>query len=271
MNPLPPALIAERLQLLEAVSAIVRQAGEAVMSVYCTDFLVHGKSDDSPVTEADRRAEAILTAALQRLLPGVPVIAEEAVAAGHEPRLRPGERFWLVDPVDGTREFVARNGEFTVNVALVEGGEPVLGVVQAPALGLLYAGGPSLGAWCESDRPHGACERSPVACRPVPSTGLTVTASRHHGDGPRQQALLQQLGVVVANTLRVGSSLKFCQIASGRADLYPRLGRTMEWDVAAGQAVLAGAGGSVRALSGAPLRYGKPGWENPDFVAWGRR
>ena len=271
MNPLPSALIAERLRLLEAVSAIVRRAGEAVMSVYGTDFLVHGKSDDSPVTEADRRAEAILTDALQRLLTGVPVIAEEVVAAGHEPQLEPGERFWLVDPVDGTREFVARNGEFTVNVALVEQGQPVLGVVQAPALGLLYGGGPGLGAWCETDRPIGAPERQPIACRPVPPNGLTVTASRHHGDGPRQQALLQQLGVVVADTLRVGSSLKFCQIASGRADLYPRLGRTMEWDVAAGQAVLGGAGGRVESLAGEPLRYGKPGWENPDFVAWGKR
>lgn len=271
MNPLPPTLIAERLRLLEAVSAIVRRAGEAVMSVYGTDFVVHGKADDSPVTEADRRAEAILTDALQRLLPGVPVVAEEAVAAGEQPTLQPGERFWLVDPVDGTREFVARNGEFTVNVALVERGEPVLGVVQAPALGLLYAGGPALGAWCETDRPNGAPERRAIACRQVPTTGLTVTASRHHGDGPRQQALLQRLGVVVADTLRVGSSLKFCQIASGHADLYPRLGRTMEWDVAAGQAVLAGAGGRVQALAGGPLRYGKPGWENPDFVAWGRR
>ncbi|MFN3492898.1 MAG: 3'(2'),5'-bisphosphate nucleotidase CysQ [Hydrogenophaga sp.] len=275
MNPLSPAVIAERHRLLEAVSAIVRRAGEAVMSVYGTDFLVHGKSDDSPVTEADRRAEAILTTALQRLLPGVPVIAEEAVAAGEQPALQSGACFWLVDPVDGTREFVARNGEFTVNVALVEFGQPVLGVVQAPALGLLYAGGPNLGAWCETDAPSGAQGlppgRQPVQCRRAPPGGLTVTASRSHGDDQRQQALLALLGVRVAHTLRVGSSLKFCQIASGQADLYPRLGRTMEWDVAAGQAVLAGAGGRVESLAGLPLRYGKPGWENPDFVAWGQR
>ena len=271
MNPFHPTLIAERQRWLEEVAAIVRRAGEVVMSVYCTAFLVQGKADDSPVTEADRRAEALLTTELQRMLPGVPVIAEEAVAAGQQPALQPGEPFWLVDPVDGTREFVARNGEFTVNVALVDNGQPVLGVVQAPALGLLFAGGPDLGAWCETDGPNGAPERRAIGCRQAPIQGLTVATSRSHGDELRQQALLQRLGVTVAHTLRVGSSLKFCQIASGQADLYPRQGRTMEWDVAAGQAVLAGAGGRVESLAGEPLRYGKPGWENPDFVAWGKR
>lgn len=262
-------------RLLDLVALAVRQAGEAVMAVYATDFLVQGKADDSPVTEADRRAEAILIPALQALLPGVPVVAEEAVSAGHQPLVRPGEPFWLVDPVDGTREFVSRNGEFTVNVALIADGQPVLGVVQAPALGLLYAGGPGLGAWCETDPPAGstahAPARRPVQCRRVPAEGLTVTASRSHGDDSRLQAFLSGLGLPVVHTLRVGSSLKFCQIAAAQADVYPRLGRTMEWDIAAGQAVLAGAGGCVTDLHGAPLRYGKPGWENPDFVAWGLR
>ncbi|HEX5739599.1 MAG TPA: 3'(2'),5'-bisphosphate nucleotidase CysQ [Hydrogenophaga sp.] len=266
---------ADRHRLLEDVGAIVRQAGEAVMSVYVTDFEVHGKSDDSPVTEADRRAEAIITAALRRLTPDVPVVAEEAVSAGQQPGLTPNPCFWLVDPVDGTREFVGRNGEFTVNVALIEHGQPVLGVVQAPALGLLYAGGPGLGAWCESDSldpaPGNPPVRRPVQCRLPPAQGLTVVASRSHGDATRLRAYLDGLGAPVAQTRLAGSSLKFCQIAAGQADVYPRLGRTMEWDTAAGQAVLVGAGGAVLTLGGDVLHYGKPHWENPDFVAWGLR
>jgi 3'(2'), 5'-bisphosphate nucleotidase len=267
--------IANRHRLLEDVVAIVRQAGEAVMAVYLTDFDVHGKSDDSPVTEADRRAEAIIIAALQQLTPDVPVIAEEAVSAGQHPSVAPDQRFWLVDPVDGTREFVGRNGEFTVNVALIDKGQPVLGVVQAPALGLLYVGGLGMGAWCESDAPASAKNRSPLRqplhCRQPPAPGLTVVASRSHGDAARLKTFLDGLGVPVAHTRVAGSSLKFCQIAAGQADVYPRLGRTMEWDTAAGQAVLMGAGGSVLTLGGVALRYGKSGWENPDFVAWGLR
>ena len=274
-NTLNHTLIADQQHLLEAVAAIVRQAGEAVMAVYRTDFDVQGKSDDSPVTEADRRAEAIITAALQQLTPDVPVIAEEAVSAGQHPGVAPGERFWLVDPVDGTREFVGRNGEFTVNVALIDKGQPELGVVQAPALGLLYAGGPGMGAWCESDGPASAQNRSPMrqplGCRQPPTHGLTVVASRSHGDAARLKAFLDGLRAPVAHTRVAGSSLKFCQIAAGQADVYPRLGRTMEWDTAAGQAVLMGAGGSVLTLDGDALRYGKPGWENPDFVARGLR
>ena len=275
MNTLNHTLIADQQHLLEAVAAIVRQAGEAVMAVYRTDFDVQGKSDDSPVTEADRRAEVIITAALQQLTPDVPVIAEEAVSAGQHPSVAPDQRFWLVDPVDGTREFVGRNGEFTVNVALIDKGQPVLGVVQAPALGLLYAGGPGMGAWCESDGPASAQNRSPVrqpmGCRQPPAPGLTVVASRSHGDAARLKTFLDELGAPVAHTRVAGSSLKFCQIAAGQADVYPRLGRTMEWDTAAGQAVLMGAGGSVLTLGGDALVYGKTGWENPDFVAWGLR
>ncbi|WP_310315014.1 3'(2'),5'-bisphosphate nucleotidase CysQ [Hydrogenophaga palleronii] len=268
--------IGDRQRLLEAVVAIVRRAGEAVMAVYRTDFDVHGKSDDSPVTEADRRAEAIITAALQQLTPDVPVIAEEAVSAGQQPGVAPGQRFWLVDPVDGTREFVGRNGEFTVNVALIDKAQPVLGVVQAPALGLLYAGGPGMGGWCEADGPasaknHHPPVRHPLSCRRPPAPGLTVLASRSHGDAARLKSFLDGLGTLVAHTHVAGSSLKFCQIAAGQADVYPRLGRTMEWDTAAGQAVLMGAGGSVLTLDGEALRYGKPDWENPDFVAWGLR
>ena len=250
--------------LLQAVTAIARAAGAAIMEVYGSDFAVHGKSDASPLTEADLRAEAIITPALRALLTGVPVIAEEAHARGECGQVElPGDAaFWLVDPLDGTREFVARNGEFTVNIALVRATEPVLGVVFAPALGLLYAGGVGLGAWLEE---HG--ERRALQCRPVPSQGLTVATSRVHGDRAAVDALLQ--GQAVASRVSAGSSLKFGLLASGQADVYPRYGRTMEWDTAAGHAVLVAAGGSVCDTAGRALRYGKPGFENPHFIARG--
>jgi 3'(2'), 5'-bisphosphate nucleotidase len=244
--------------LLDAVAAIARRAGAVIMEVYETDFAVRGKADASPVTAADERAEALIVPALQALAPEVPVVAEEAVAAGACPQV--GEWFWLVDPLDGTKEFIGRNGEFTVNVALVRRGEPVLGVVLAPALGRLFAGVVGQGAWVED-----AGGRRPIRCRPVPDAGLTVVASRSHGDAAALDAYLA--GRKVAALANAGSSLKLCLVAAGEADLYPRLGRTMEWDIAAGHAVLAAAGGRVMTLGGEPLRYGKPGFENPHFAA----
>ncbi|BAL25871.1 3'(2'),5'-bisphosphate nucleotidase CysQ [Azoarcus sp. KH32C] len=249
-----------RTELLEAVIRIVREAGDVVMDVYETDFAVRGKDDASPVTEADERAEAVILAGLARLTPEIPVVAEEAVAAGRIPQVF--ERFWLVDPLDGTKEFIKRNGEFTVNVALVEHGEPVLGVVLAPALGLLYGGANGAGAFVE-----GGQERRTITCRHPPAEGLTVVASRSHGDAEALDAFLA--GRKVANLVSAGSSLKLCRVAAGEADLYPRLGRTMEWDIAAGHAVLSAAGGTVKTLDGTPLRYGKPGFDNPHFVASG--
>lgn len=250
--------------LLAAVSAIARDAGVIVMAVYATDFNVRGKVDASPVTEADERAEAVILAGLAALTPDIPVVAEESAAAGRIPAI--AERFWLVDPLDGTQEFVKRNGEFTVNIALIEHGVPVLGVVLAPALGLcgqLYAGAVGHGATLED-----AAGVRPIACRAVPAAGLTVLASRSHGDAAALEAFLA--GRRVASTATAGSSLKLCLLAAGQADLYPRLGRTMEWDIAAGHAVLAAAGGKVcRADDGSPLTYGKPGFENPHFVAAG--
>ncbi|MCB1932938.1 MAG: 3'(2'),5'-bisphosphate nucleotidase CysQ [Candidatus Accumulibacter sp.] len=250
--------------LLESLSRLVRDAGAVVMSVYSTDFGVRGKGDSSPVTEADEKAEAVILAGLAALTPAIPVVAEEAVAGGTIPDV--GARFWLVDPLDGTKEFISRNGEFTVNIALVENGEPVLGVVLAPALGAcgrLFSGGRSLGAMLEDEG-----GRRTIRCRPVPSNGLTVVASRSHGDAAALDAFLA--GRKVAATTSAGSSLKLCLLAAGEADLYPRLGRTMEWDIAAGHAVLAAAGGSVcRVDDGSPLRYGKTGFENPHFVAAG--
>lgn len=248
---------------LDAVVATVRRAGTVVMQVYGTDFAVRGKDDASPVTAADERAEALITPALQALAPEVPVVAEEAAAAGQVPAV--GDWFWLVDPLDGTKEFVSRNGEFTVNVALVHRGAPVLGVVLAPALGpagRLFAGVAGAGAWVDD----GAGRRA-IRCRRVPAEGLTVVASRSHGDAAALDAFLA--GRPVARLVNAGSSLKLCLLAAGEADLYPRLGRTMEWDIAAGHAVLAAAGGRVDTLAGAPLTCGKPGFENPHFVARG--
>ncbi len=246
--------------LLEGLVPVVRAAGELVMAVYRTDFDVRGKDDASPVTEADERAEALILPALESLLPGVPVIAEEAVAAGRVPAI--AERFWLVDPLDGTKEFIRRNGEFTVNIALVENGVPVLGVVLAPAIDRMFLGAAGYGAFVEEGG-----SRRPIRCRAAPAEGLTVVASRSHGDAAALDAFLA--GRKVAALKNAGSSLKLCLIASGEADLYPRLGRTMEWDIAAGHAVLAAAGGKVRTLAGEALRYGKPGLDNPHFVASG--
>jgi 3'(2'), 5'-bisphosphate nucleotidase len=246
--------------LLEPVVRAVHAAGDEVMRVYAGDFRVRGKADASPVTDADEAAESVIVPVLQRLTPDVPVVAEEAVAAGHCPLV--AERFWLVDPLDGTREFVQRNGEFTVNVALIEHGVPVLGVVLAPAQGRLFAGVPGEAAFVEE-----AGARRPLRCREAPAEGWVVVASRSHGDADAVARFLG--GCRVASTMFQGSSLKLCLLAEGRADLYPRLGPTMEWDIAAGHAVLAAAGGAVVDLAGRPLRYGKPGFRNPHFVAHG--
>lgn len=251
----------QRDALLERVIQVTREAGEVVMAIYATDFAVRGKDDASPVTEADERAEAVIVPALEALLPGVPVVAEEAVARGRSPEV--GERFWLVDPLDGTKEFISRNGQFTVNVALVEYGAPVLGVVLAPALGRLFAGSTGAGAFVED-----AAGRRPIACRAVPDAGLTVVASRSHGDAEALDAFLA--GRKVASLASAGSSLKLCLVAAGEADLYPRLGRTMEWDIAAGHAVLLAAGGQVNRMDGGALTYGKSGFDNPHFYASGR-
>lgn len=256
-------VIIDQQHLLDGIAVIAREAGKLVMAVYATDFAVRGKNDASPVTEADERAEQLIVEGLQKLAPEIPVVAEEAVAAGRMPTL--GERFWLVDPLDGTKEFINRNGEFTVNIALIEHGMPLLGVVLAPALGRsghLYGGARDTGAWLD----EGGGRRQ-IACRAVPPEGLTVVASRSHGDAAALEAFLA--GRKLACTTNAGSSLKLCLVARGAADMYPRLGRTMEWDIAAGHAVLLAAGGEVRDLQGHPLRYGKTGLENPHFVASG--
>ncbi len=247
--------------LLDAATPLIREAGLLVMRVYATDFQVQIKGDQSPVTVADQCAERVIFEGLRRLTPDIPIVGEEAASAGNIPDV--SNRFWLVDPIDGTKEFISRNGEFTVNIALIEHGVPVLGLVLAPALGRLFGGALGLGAWVEDHE-----RRRPITVRTVPSEGLTVVGSRHHGDGAAVTAMLAGRRIAAHRT--VGSSLKLCLVAEGAADVYPRFGRTMEWDTAAGDAVLRAAGGAVKTTSGELLAYAKPGFENPDFEAWGR-
>lgn len=238
------------------------------MRIYGTDFSVSQKADTSLLTEADSRAEAIILRGLAETAPHLQVIAEESVAAGHIPEH--GDSFALVDPLDGTKEFVARNGEFTVNIAIIEHGRPVMGVVLAPALGRLFvAQGPDQ-AWQAQTGPDNILPDSqrPMRIRPAPPDGLTAFASKSHRSPETDEWLARH---PVTELKAAGSSLKFCLIAAGEADIYPRLGRTMEWDTAAGQAVLEAAGGRVLTLSGDPLIYGKRGrgYDNPSFVAYG--
>jgi len=249
-----------RAALLEQLLPVARAAGDAIMAVYASDFDARAKADGSPVTDADERAECAILPALAALLPDVPIVSEERAAVTGAPQV--ADAFWLVDPLDGTKEFIGRNGEFTVNIALVEDHRAVLGVVLAPALGLLYAGAVGAGAFVERDG-----QRSPIRCRACPPEGLTVVSSRSHGDEAALERFLA--GRPVASVTTAGSSIKFCKIAAGEADLYPRLGRTMEWDTAAGHAVLEAAGGRVTNLDGEDLRYGKPGFANPPLVAAG--
>lgn len=253
--------------LLEATIAAALEAGRAIREIYQKGFVVRHKADATPVTDADHAAEAIILAHLARAAPALPIVAEEAVAAGRSPAVA-GE-FFLVDPLDGTREFVARRGEFTVNIALVRGGVPVLGVVYAPQsgpTGLLFAASAGAAFRAAPLADGTLAAREPIHVRRAPQSGLTVVASRSHST-PETDAYLGRYAV--AERVSVGSSLKFCMVAEGRADLYPRLGTTMEWDTAAGHAVLLGAGGQVIARDGRPLAYGKPGFRNPWFIASG--
>ncbi|MCB1739046.1 MAG: 3'(2'),5'-bisphosphate nucleotidase CysQ [Gammaproteobacteria bacterium] len=239
------------------------EAGERIMAIYDDEggVDVKSKDDQSPVTLADEQGEAIILAGLRQSFPDIPVVAEESVAGGDIPDVS-GGCFFLVDPLDGTKEFIKRNGEFTVNIALVQDGRPLLGVVHLPALATTY--------WSDGDRAWRKRDDSsaePVECRSPAADGKVVVTSRSHRDS-RTDEFLQD--VKVASLSFAGSSLKFCRVAEGEADLYPRLGRTMEWDIAAGDAVVCAAGGSVCTLDGQPMRYGKSGFENPDFVVRGR-
>ncbi|MPY71367.1 MAG: 3'(2'),5'-bisphosphate nucleotidase CysQ [Alphaproteobacteria bacterium] len=254
---------AEISRLLQPVRALALEAGAEIMKYYKGEMGVRRKDDASPVTDADEAAEAIILPALRELTPGIPVVAEEAMSAGAAVDVS-GGRFWLVDPLDGTKEFIAHRDEFTVNIALVVDGAPVLGVVHAPALALTYA---AAGPGTATVERSGAAP-APIAARAVPAGGLVAVGSRSHGDREKMQALFSHL--TIAEVKVAGSSIKFCLVASGEADIYPRYGHTREWDTAAGHAVLRAAGGSVRTLDGAEMGYGKPHFLNDEFIARGR-
>lgn len=247
------------------------RAGEILLRHYAAETVTaRRKVDQSPVTDADEEAEACIVGELRRLFPGVPVVAEEAVAAGRTPEI--GRRFFLVDPLDGTKEFLSRNGEFTVNIGEIADGRPVRGCVFAPARARLFLGDISEGAFelaTETGVPPDFSRALPIAARCFPAEGIVAVASRSHRDASTDEYLAR---FPVREFVSAGSSLKFCLVAAGEADLYPRLGRTMEWDTAAGHAVLAAAGGSVLTIDGRPFVYGKveEKFANPFFVARGR-
>jgi len=252
--------------LLNALIDMSQQAGQAIMAIYGTDMNIDFKTDHSPVTQADQQAEDIILAALAQIAPDIPVISEEAASQGIIPDI--ADTFFLVDPLDGTREFLKQNGEFTVNIALIENTRPVMGVVYAPALSrLFWAANPTqafearLGI--NDDFKHASPQ--PLHVRKPDDDGLVMVSSRSHKD-PAIQELIS--AYTIKQTVIAGSSLKFCLIAASEADMYPRAGRTMEWDTAAGQAVLTAAGGTVLTLKGAPLAYGKKqnNYANPPFI-----
>lgn len=250
-------------ELLELAVRLAREAGAAIEAVRRAGFAVERKGDASPVTAADHLSEGIIIEGLRAAAPEIPIIAEEAMAAGGEPP-PPPPRFWLVDPLDGTKEFAAGLPEYCVCIALVEEGYATLGVLGAPAEPAIYAGLLGRGAWVE----RGGV-RTPIAARRPPSQGLTLMASRSHRKDTGEAGFHPPQPV--AETLVMGSALKYARIAEGLADVSPRLdGRTMEWDTAAAQAVLEAAGGRMFDAAGARLRYGKPGYRNEGFIAWGR-
>ena len=246
---------------LDAIIAIARRAATVIMEHYEGRISVDEKSDGSPVTAADKAAEALIVPALRTLTPDIPVVAEESVEAGDIPDIS-GGTFWLVDPLDGTKEYINRNGDFTVNIGLIKAGAPKLGVVLTPVNGLAWAGITGAGAFEEA----ADGTRRPIAVRQADPNALTVVASRSH----RSQELEDYIAALpVKDSISRGSALKFCLVARGEADLYPRTGPTMEWDTAAGHAVLLAAGGSMETFEGETFEYSKPEFRNGWFVVRG--
>jgi 3'(2'), 5'-bisphosphate nucleotidase len=245
-------------------------AGRIILDIYRAGAEVRIKGDRSPVTEADEKAERLILDALARDLPDIPVVAEEEVAAGHVPDIT-GGRFILVDPLDGTREFIGGHDDFTVNIALIEAGVPILGVVHAPALHTLYVGGAGKAEKLKVNDADSVVARMPIAARPKGAKPSALVSRSHNCEAT--ESFIRKSDIFERKT--VGSSLKFCLVAEGIADIYPRFGPTMEWDTAAGDAVLRAAGGMVATEGGAPLTYGKRllglrPFENPPFIASGR-
>ncbi len=249
---------------IEIVKQIALAAGAAIMEIYDGDHAVEYKDDSSPLTAADKAAHEVIAAGLQQAFPQIPLLSEEGKSIPYEER-KNWKRFWLVDPLDGTKEFIKRNGEFTVNIALIEEQKPVIGVVYVPAQDRLYCGVVGDGAWLwENARLSGAGRTSSIRVREAdPERARVVVMSRSH-PSPELEEYLKD--IEVAEALPVGSSLKFCVVAEGQADLYPRLGPTMEWDTAAGHAIVLAAGGRVETLEKTALKYNKEELLNPYFV-----
>ncbi len=265
MNQSPLLNDADRLAAL--FGEIALRAGRAIMDARDAANAPQYKSDGSPVTAADLAADEVIRRELAQHLPGVAVITEEGCTAVSVAK---ADRFILVDPLDGTREFITGSAEFTVNIALIERGRPVAGAVHAPALGLLYVGGTTahrvrLGG--DAADPQSRAMQ-PIAVRSPPPEGWHVVISRSHLDAETKAWIERNR---IAERRPAGSSLKFCLVAEGEADVYPRFGPSMEWDIAAGHAVLTAAGGAVLDLDGRPMRYGKPDFRNGSFIAWGKR
>lgn len=253
----------DRLARLFGLIAV--RAGEAIMNVRADATRPDYKADGSPVTAADIKADEVIRGCFQRNLPHLPVVTEETCAGAP---VVEAERFILVDPLDGTKEFIRGKSEFTVNIALIEGRRPVAGAVYAPALHQLYIGGTNAYK-LDARAGEGTLSFSkmhPIAVRPPPAAGYCAVVSRSHFDAATRQWIEHH---AITDLRPSGSSLKFCVIAEGEADVYPRLAPTMEWDTAAGHAVLLAAGGTVTDLEGRPMHYGKPEYRNGNFVAWG--
>ena len=253
-----------RSKLLSEIVVLADLAGAEIMKIYRGDMQVRQKADSSPVTAADEAAEEIILAGLRKLTPDIPIVAEEETAAGKIVEVG-DQPYWLVDPLDGTKEFIAHRDEFTVNIALIETLFPTMGVVLAPALDTSYAAdGPGTAIRRIGNQPPQS-----IAARRIPDQNVIATASRSHGNKDKMQALLT--GYALGDVVVSGSSIKFCIVACGEADIYPRYGPTCEWDIAAGHAVLNAAGGSVCTLDGNDMRYGKPTFLNPEFIAYGNK
>jgi len=265
-----PSMPASDDAMLEVFERLALEAGRAIMPIFEGECVVEHKADASPVTAADQAAEEIILAGLRGAYPDIPCVAEEEIAEGHLPPDL-GQQFFLIDPLDGTKEFVNKHPDFTVNIALIRNGVPEVGVVYAPVSGKMFVGRPGRAEMIITGDNHNTGERRAIAVRDC-AVPPTIVASRSHRT-PETDTYIA--GFSVAELVSVGSSLKFCLLAAGEADYYPRFGRTMEWDTAAGDAVLRAAGGLTNTLDGSPLRYGKrqqahdSDFANPHFVASG--
>ncbi len=241
---------------------LAEAAGRAIMSFYKGDVAIRAKADNSPVTDADLASDSIIIAGLEKLTPDIVIITEETFDGNFV--FEKNVPFWVVDPLDGTKEFIAKSGQFTVNIGLIENGSPIIGIIHVPVTGETFWGGVGQGAWVRDGNGTRA-----IKTRAAPEAGLTVVSSRYHGDPARLDAFLHDYKVARRDVL--GSTLKFCAVAKGEADLYPHFGSgTLEWDTAAGQAIVEAAGGSIRLLAGGAMTYGKPELRNPPYLVTGK-